>query len=509
MTVVFDDNPLSSIQLSPNVVEGRGFLRAAEVFSVFCALAALTFLIRIPFRNVEGADDAFFLEIAHLWLRGALPYVHAFDIKPPGFFAILAAAEAVLGPNLQALKAVSIFFDAVAATGLYFIGCRMGSRAVGALAALLYPFLSLIVTNNSAYPPLEAFTILAFLAALSPLPPLKRAAAAGLAIGAAFTIKQTAAFEGAALLAILLYASDASRRWSVGLTFALTAAFAPLGFLIYFVAEGVGGILITDVVFNALQRPGSATEGVSFVDGVLRSLVYLARPVELLFILACLSLLRHRAIRVAAPNAAIGAIGVWAAAAILSVWAQHALFKSYLAPTLAPLMLLAGAFVAFGAPELKRVAISLRLAAVGLITVAIVLINEKIDLGAFPETRAFAVATQAIKATNPSPDDKLFVVSRGLWLHLTTDLPPPTPYFFAEHTLCSFPAAGPERLAEALATKPRYIVVSNPARSTCELPAAWRQVDEALAHSYRFVTRAPGDRDFFDLYELVQTGPRN
>ncbi len=312
-------------------------LRIAVRLSFFAALLSWTSAVRAPFLSLERSDDAFFLEVAHLWTRGVLPYVGAFDIKPPGFFAILVAAEALLGPTLRAINAASIFADAVAATALYYIGRRMGSSALGLFAALLYPFLSETVTNNAAYAPLAAFTTLGFLAALSPLPIEKRSALAGLAIGAAFTIKQTAAFEGLALIVILMQAPEAAaRRIGVGLAFVVAGAMPSLGFLIYFAAHGAAGAMIADVVGAAMLRPASAIERVSFVDGVMRTIVYLVRPIEPIFMLACLALMRRRAILAAAPDAALGAIGLWASATILSVWAQHALFRAYLAPMLAP-----------------------------------------------------------------------------------------------------------------------------------------------------------------------------
>jgi hypothetical protein len=483
--------------------------RAVVVVAVFSALALWALVIRLPSWSVEGSDDAFFVAVAHLWMRGALPYVGAFDIKPPGFFAILVGAEALFGASLQTLKAVLTLFDAIAATALYFIGARMGSRAIGLFAALLYPFLSEAVTNNPAYAPLAAFTTLAFLAVLSPLAILERAALAGLAIGAAVAVKQTAAFEAIALLAIVLRAPEAaSRRLAAGLAFGLAAAVAPLGFLLYFAAHGAAGAMIADVVGDALLRPSGAFEHMSFIDGLLRSLVYLVKPIAPILLLACLALLRRRVILAAAPNAAIAAIGWWAAASVISVWAQHALFRAYLGPTLAPFSLLAGACAVFAAPELAGLAIALRLALIGLATFVAVMVNRGVGLDRVQETHALAVVAEAIRASQPAPDDKLFVVSRGMWLYTATGLSPPTAYFHWEHTLCDFPGAGPGRLAEALATQPRFVVVASGAHAMCELADSWRQIDAALARSYRLLAHARGDNDSYDVYQAASTPAR-
>ena len=126
--------PRSSAGPSPPWAWRAGLADAAAVFAIFCGLLVWTGTARIPFWSIEGSDDAFFLEVARLWTRGVLPYAGAFDIKPPGYLAILAVAEMLFGAGLGTLKTVTIGFDAVAATALYCLGRRMGSRAIGAFA---------------------------------------------------------------------------------------------------------------------------------------------------------------------------------------------------------------------------------------------------------------------------------------------------------------------------------------------------------------------------------------
>lgn len=333
-----------------------GLRAAAAVLALFGALLVWTFALRSPFLSVEGSDDAFFVAVANLWTRGVLPYVGAFDVKPPGYFAILAGAQSLLGPSLTTLKIVTIGFDAVTATALYCLGARMGSRAIGVFAALLYPLLSQCVTNNAPYAPLAAFTTLAFLAALSSRPLLGRALLSGLALGAALAIKQTAAFEGLALFAIILRAPDpAGLRLKAGAAFVAAAAAAPLAFLVYFALNGAAGPMLGDVVLGALRRPGSAVEGVTLLEGFLRSFTLLMRPIAPMAIFAGFALLRRPAIGAEFPRASLAPLGLWAAAALVSVWAQRALFMAYMGPLLAPLLLLAGAAVAYAPAPLRRI----------------------------------------------------------------------------------------------------------------------------------------------------------
>src|SRR5208282_2140351 len=159
----------------------------AAALLVYGAALAWTALVRLPLWRMDGLDDAFYVEVAHLWTRGVLPYVGAFDVKPPGFFAILAGAQTLLGASLDSLRAVAVAFDALAASALFFLARRFGGLTLSLFALILYPVLSELVTSNDAYCPLAALTILAFLAALSPLSPMKRAALTGLLIGAAGT----------------------------------------------------------------------------------------------------------------------------------------------------------------------------------------------------------------------------------------------------------------------------------------------------------------------------------
>ncbi len=483
------------------MTERSNIRRVAPAIGIFFGFLVWTFAVRAPFRLLDTSDDAFYVEIANLWTHGVLPYVGAFDVKPPGLFAILAGAELLLGPSLRTLQNVSILFDAIAAGALFLLARQFGSLAVGLFAAILYPILSQVITINAAYSPLCAFTTLAFLAALSPLPIATRAALAGLAIGAACSIKQTACFEAIALLAILWRAPDArTRRLGAASTFVLTASLAPLGFFTYFTVHGAAGVLFEDTVVDALRRP--ATEGIDFLAGILRYLVYLQRPISPLFLLAVYGLFRRRIISAAAPQVPLGALGLWFASTVLGVWAQRSLYLTYLGPTLAPLLLLAGVCAAKAMPKIAPLPVAFRLAGCGLATLVTVAINWQKDLDARVEDRAIDRAATVIKASGPRPEDRLFAINRTAWLYTASGLSPPTAFIHWEHTLCPFPGAGPRRMAEALAAAPRYIVVSDRTkrRIHCELAESWLLVDAALAN-YRELAHVEGDADSFDVYE--------
>jgi hypothetical protein len=472
--------------------------------TVFVASLAWSLIIRLPLFRANSLDDAGFVGIAHLWLQGVLPYSGVFDLKPPGLFALVAAAETVFGPRLEALRAVSVSSDAVTATALFFLARRFGDTGAGVFAAILYPVLSVIAIGYDAYCPLAALTTLAFLAALSPLSPVRRAALAGLAIGAAGAVKQTAGFEALALLAILVGAPDATRlRGWAALAYGLGVGVAPLGFLLYFAWHGAAGALFADTVVAALQRPASDTEGISFVDGLVRFLP-LQQGLIPLTGLTLLAMLRGRALKDAAPGLPLGALSAWFVAALVSVIAQRSFFVPYLEPELAPSLLLAGFCAAKALPELARIPEWARLALLASLSVAAAVSAPGVDFVRRQDLPALTAAAQSIRASGPGPEDKLYVVNRSVWLNSMADLAPPTKYYFPFQTLCAFPGAGPDAVAEILATRPRYIVVAD--RRTkyyCERQESWRLIDATLAASYRLLARAAGAFDSYDVYEAV------
>ena len=105
---------------------------------------------------------------------------------------------------------------------------------------------------------------------------------------------------------------------------------------------------------------------------------------------------------------------------------------------LAPGLLLAGLCLTRATPELGRVPAAMRLAALGLASIATALAIPGNDLSVRQETGALEAAAAAIRASGPSREDKLYVVNRGAWLYGALELPPPTKYFYPGHTLCDF-----------------------------------------------------------------------
>lgn len=74
--------------------------------------------------------------------RRGLPYAAAFDVKPPEFFAILAAAQTLFGPTIDSMRAVAIVFGAFAATGMLFSG----------VVSALWPWASSPLSSIPSFP---------------------------------------------------------------------------------------------------------------------------------------------------------------------------------------------------------------------------------------------------------------------------------------------------------------------------------------------------------------------
>ena len=399
------------------------------LLAVYGIALAWTLVVQLPLLHLDRIDEVFYAEVARLWTRGVVPYAGAFDVKPPGFFALVAASQSVFGPSPASVRAVAIALDAVTATALFFLGRSLAPR-VGLFAAIAYPPLSELVCFNDFYSALAASTTLAFLAALSPLRLAGRAALTGLAVGAALCIKQTAAFEALVLFFTIVGALDAAgRRTTAALAFVSGASIVPFGFLAYFAWHGAAQALIDDAVVGALMRPASAAEGLTFIDGVLLFLP-LHRSI--------LGLIRGRLPRVAAPSracrrptrrAARGSRSLAACGAARDPGAA-VVARRLCQPDVAACAAAGGPLRGARDPGIWSRA---RMGAVGRARrdkprARTRDFRRPPDANRHP-TRAIAEATAAIRATGPSAADRLFAVNGGLWLNAATGPRPSNPIY--------------------------------------------------------------------------------
>jgi hypothetical protein len=113
-------------------------------------------------------------------------------------------------------------------------------------------------------------------------------------------------------------------------------------------------------------------------------------------------------------------------------------------------------------------------------------------------------AAALIEAAHPAPSDRLLAVDFGGWLNIATNLAPPTAYIHRMHLLCRFPDAGPDRLAQAFAARPRFVVAGlyRGQPTPCDEGASARPLAEtALAQDYREIGHVRGETDDLTIYE--------
>jgi hypothetical protein len=235
----------------------------------------------------------------------------------------------------------------------------------------------------------------------------------------------------------------------------------------------------------------------------------LHRSILPVFVVACLALLRRRALAEALPGAPLAVLEAWLLAALLTTIAQRSMHVDYINQTLPPALLLAGLGAERAAPEFGRAPEWVRLALLALMSLAIALKNFGGDLTNRHPTRAIAEATMAIRATSPSSSDTLFAVNRGLWLNAATDLDPPTRFIHPAHILCEFDRQSGHTLRDALAAAPRYIVVADRRmRLSCERPERWDMITATLRDGYRLIAHAAEDSESYEVYERATTSDR-
>jgi hypothetical protein len=124
-------------------------------------LALLAALVRLhPF--LEGNDDGdigVYVLAGRAWLHGALPYTTIWEYKPPGLFALYAAALAVFGDGSRASAALGLLAGVATTLLLWRLVARLvpGGERAGLLAAILWACTS--IENDGLLGDAELLTV--------------------------------------------------------------------------------------------------------------------------------------------------------------------------------------------------------------------------------------------------------------------------------------------------------------------------------------------------------------
>jgi hypothetical protein len=484
---------------APNAILGSSRALKDSVGGVavsFVFILMWTALVSLPTFSLEDADDAFFLEVAHLWTRGMPPYVAAFDVKGPGGFAALAVATWLLGPTLATLKAASILFSGVAGTALYTI-CARYDRPAAILCAALYPIF-MIVSGDVVYQLMNAALLVAIAIALSGSNSVARSAAAGLAVGVACTIKQTCAID-ALVVIYILYANEArsAERVRSIAAFLGSVAIAPFAFFADYALRGDSAIFLQDVVWTALHRYSAAPWA-----SALYNLLDFTFPLSIVLGMACIAWTDFAKMRSRFP---IHVVTVWLALELTLTMIQRAGCRVYIVPLIAPLLVISSIYASNIWRAQGRDRQYLMLTLFGIAAFCCAMLGHGATILKKMPAMDYEFLNQ-IKAriddTHPEPDDRLLVLNGSAFPNIVTDLRPPTPVFHWPHIMCDFPGAGLQALAENLAAKPRYIVRENlDKRLSCETAPYVDAIELALKSNYVSVSKGGTRNSSYEIFE--------
>jgi hypothetical protein len=212
-----------------------------------------------------GADQGLYAYVGERILHGELPYLHAWDQKPPAIHFTYAAMRA-LWPSDGVVAAADLVVATAVAALLFVIGRRLVAPSVGTSAALLFLLLS-----NPAFTRLagvrvraqcETFIALLVTAAIGALVARGSSTAlthavAGLLIGLAFTFKYNAIVYVAAAAAVVWLSGTITARRALALVGGLVLP--PLAFVPVF--AGALQLLYRATIDYNLQYSGETYDG--------------------------------------------------------------------------------------------------------------------------------------------------------------------------------------------------------------------------------------------------------
>jgi 4-amino-4-deoxy-L-arabinose transferase-like glycosyltransferase len=457
----------------------------------------LVVLVRLPFLYNSGVDEAFYLVVGRQWLDGVPPYAGSFDVKPPLLFGLMAAAEWLFGQNLLAAKALDMAAVAATACGLYMFGRRFTGELAGIAAAVFY-IVSTLTLGGTFSPaellmaPFTTFGVLIGLpAALDRTRPRVPALiTAGLCLGAAASIKQTAIFEAVPLALALLWGRSLAKGLQALGTFAAGCCIVPALFALYFLATGHLHALIADVAVSAAGRMNAGY--VPWSDAFLRLLFELTLVLPVV-IMAGLLWVNRRAFRSGPAYPALKFLAAWTAAALLGVIAGRAMCEFYALTVLQPLCLAAGAYAQYALGSLPN---PRRQWIAGLAMVAVVAFYSVSSVAPLvfaggSGLRAAEAAAALMRQAGQCAGDRIMVVDRDVILYLAAGADPPTPVFHPLQLLCEFPFAGAAAaVSDSLDRRPAFVAVADPALLLdCEMPGRRPMLEARLARDYRLLGR--------------------
>ncbi len=460
--------------------------------SVIAAFAAAIVFIHLPdfFRTIVSANEGLYAVVAREVVSGHLPYITAWEAKPPLFFGLLALAMRITGVSLLALHIASLIAGCCTAYFVYRIGCAFGEdgERIGIFAALLSIALSASNKGTSAEAEVfvNAFASAAFAVVASSLETrslsVRSSFIAAVLAGCAIEMKVTAVPIALSIGMFGVLASPAVGRAALAVLGGLLAP-AVISFVPYLAIGRVDAFIDANLGTVLRRIPGPVAH-----PHLYESLRWEA---EALFPAWALTLLAF-ARRWTSPERPLGfMILAWLAAALLSLVAVREFFGYHFITLIPPACLLAawGFYRFWPARTSQRYAL-----AIALLAIAGHGIGRYFAL-ADPDQEAQAAAIlRHLIAQQPG---SLYVAQGDPALYVLTGEPIPTRFPYPQHLYSADMQAaanidGTREVMRILNTHPHYIVLrpgrENPQNSA--LHAVYRVLERtytlcAISSEYR------------------------
>ncbi|HKQ08093.1 MAG TPA: glycosyltransferase family 39 protein [Blastocatellia bacterium] len=126
----------------------QGHFDRRTVFTVFAAIVAVTFLLRIFYAGYLYQDDGLWFAAAEELLRGKALYRDIYFDKPPGIVLLYAALFKLFGAHILTIRLFTIVYSIAVSAMLYVFGRRFYSERIGLTAAALFAVVSTIFTTG-------------------------------------------------------------------------------------------------------------------------------------------------------------------------------------------------------------------------------------------------------------------------------------------------------------------------------------------------------------------------
>jgi len=467
----------------------------------------------IPFERDEGE----YAYIAQRWLAGEVPYRDAFDQKPPGVFALYAAAFLAGGETPAAVRWTAQLLTLVTLAAIAALGGRLFSGPAGVAAALLAALLTVdpswlgnaVNTELVAIAPLSVGALLALRAeSAGPRASLLVGLCGGLALLCKPVVAPIVAFE----LAAAAWRSGRPRVHLLAGAAGVAAALLPVA--AYFAWAGAWRELLDATVWNNLAYAGgmSLSQYPLYFWAQFRGSLVPLGPVYAAAAAAPLLLARADA---GGARRSLLWVGAWLAVSLLAVAAGGYFRQHYFVLTVPPLSLLAGAALDAAA---RRLAPSRRAAAALAVAAALALVANAVARGwwyygqgsgegkiarlygsnPFPE----APPTARWIAAHSAPGDRVFVYGSEPELLFHAGRRSATRYIFVYPLNMPFGDAAArqrEALAEFDAASPRFVVAVFSRSSLLEQPGTPPELRsglrERIERDYEVAAVVPFARD--------------